>query len=96
MNETEFIKSAAFIVKRNVSGGVVSVVVTFDRHDGRLRVVYCLQSEPCDDDREDCELTCAELIAAFPEVKVAETICVSVAECPEYRGDMGGVVYSRG
>ena len=95
MNENLFKKSTAFIVKRNVSDRVVSVVVTFNPVEGRLKVIYCFRGDPQEEDREDCELACAELIAEFPEVKIAETMCVPLAECPVASGGMGGVVFSR-
>ena len=94
MNEVEFRKSAECIAKRNITDRVISIVVTFDQRTGKLKVIYCLCGEPREGDRENCELTCAELIAEFPEVKLAETLCVPITQCPEESSGIGGVVFS--
>jgi hypothetical protein len=95
MTEDELKKAAVYIVKRNVSDRVLSVIVEFEPTEGRLKVVYCFRAQPKEDDCEDCELACTELIAEFPEVKVAETMCVPLSERPICSGCMGGEVYSR-
>lgn len=81
MELAAFKKSAAFIAQRNVSERVARVLASFDPASGNLRLVYCTESQPSDDDWEDCELTCGELIAEFPEITHAETDCVSVDKC---------------
>jgi hypothetical protein len=95
MTEDELKKSAEFIVRRNASNRVLSALVTFEPCEGRLKIVYCFYAEPEENDREDCELACTELIAEFPEVKVAETMCVPIAKCPISIGCIGGVVFTR-
>lgn len=77
-----FKKSAAFITQRNVSDRVARVLAGFDADSGSLRLVYCTEAEPTDDDWEDCELACGELIAEFPEITRAETDCCSIDQCP--------------
>lgn len=79
MNLATLERSAALIAKRNAGESVARVTVGFD--DGTLRLTFCTTSEPSDDDREDCELACAELIAEFPEIRTAETRCVSLDGC---------------
>ena len=69
-------KSAQFVVKRNVSERVVRVLATFEPTDGRLRLIYCTNGLPTDDDSEDCEIACAELIGEFSEISKAETKCL--------------------
>lgn len=81
MELAAFKKSAAFIAKRNVSEQVVRVFASFDPTSDSLRLIYCTKSEPTSDDWEDCELTCGELIAEFPEIIHAETDCVSIEKC---------------
>jgi hypothetical protein len=81
MEAAEFKKSARFIARRNVSARVARVMATFDPDSGNLSVIYCTEGEPTDDDVEDCELTCTELIAEFPQIKTAETKCVSSEQC---------------
>jgi hypothetical protein len=81
MELAAFKKSAAFIAQRNVSERIARVLASFDPASGSLRLVYCTEAQPTDDDWEDCELTCGELIAEFPEITHAETDCVSIDEC---------------
>ena len=81
METTEFKESAQFIARRNVSARVARVMASFDSNSGNLSVIYCTEGEPTDDDVEDCELTCAELIAEFPQIRTAETKCVSSEQC---------------
>jgi hypothetical protein len=95
MDRITFKKSGEFIADRNVSDRVLRVVITFEQHEGRLRVVYCLRGEPTEEDCEDCELTCAELVAEFPEIKMAETRCIPISEYVISDNDIGEVVFSR-
>ncbi len=94
MKQEAFKTSAEFIAKRNVSDRVLRVIVSFDRREAHLKVIYHLRCDPEESDYEDCELTCAELVAEFPEIKVAETRCVSDAVCGNDIGDIGEVVFS--
>jgi hypothetical protein len=82
MELAAFKKSAAFITQRNVSDRVARVLASFDADSGSLRLIYCVEPEPTDDDWEDCELACGELIAEFPEIAHAETDCRSISQCP--------------
>ncbi len=95
MDQAIFKSAAQFIAKNNASERVVRVVATFEREVGRLKVVYWLRGEAQEEDRYDCELTCSELIAAFPEIKTAETMCLSIAEGTVNDGEIEGVVFSR-
>lgn len=81
MNVDDFKKSANFIAKRNVSERVDRVFASFDPNEGNLFITYCTKSEPTDDDWEDCELMCGEMIAEFPEIIHAKTDCVTVSQC---------------
>lgn len=70
MSSTEFLSSAKLIAKRNLTDNVRAVSASFaDQH---LSVTYYVASEPTIGDEEERELTVAELIAAFPEVKTAD------------------------
>jgi hypothetical protein len=93
METTAFKNSAEFIVRRNVSARVARVMVSLDPNSGNLSVIYCTEGEPTDDDVDDCELTCTELIAAFPQIRTAETKCVSSEQCA--RSDEETVVFSK-
>jgi hypothetical protein len=61
------------------------------------QLIYCLDREATDDDIDDCELTCTEILAAFPETMTAETSwCVTDekianAEVVYSRAGLGGV-----
>ncbi|MDR2155322.1 MAG: hypothetical protein LBE78_09905 [Burkholderiaceae bacterium] len=70
-----FKNSARFIVRRNVSERVDRVLAKFEPKNGRLRLVYCIRGLPTNDDLEDCEIACSEIIAEFPEIREAETQC---------------------
>ena len=93
MDQEIFKKSAKLISQRNVSDRVLRVIVSFDQHEGLLKVLYCLQGCPKEGDYEDCELTCTELIAEFPDIRQAETECISNAECVKDIGDVKDVVF---
>lgn len=95
MNLDELIKSAKFISNRNVSDRVQKVLISFDENVGHLTLVYHLQLSPTEDDIEDCELTCAELIAEFPEIRTAETLCISGADCAASKIQREHIVFFR-
>ena len=80
MDALKFRKSATFIAKRNVSARVERVLVKFQYATGELGLVYCTSGKPTADDLEDCEIMCAELIAEFPEIRKAETLCIPSEE----------------
>ena len=84
MELAEFKKSAAFIAKRNVSERVAFVLATFDSGTGNLQITYCTDAEPDSEDWDDCELTCSEIIAEFPDVVRAETLCCQRDQCIEH------------
>jgi hypothetical protein len=81
MDAMIFKKSAQFIVKRNVSERVDRVLTRFEPKNGTLSLIYCTSDLPTDDDLEDCEIACAELIAEFPEIRKAETQCQPSEKC---------------
>jgi hypothetical protein len=81
MDAITFKKAAQFIVKRNVSERVNRVLTKFDPKNGYMCLVYCTNDLPTDDDIEDCEIACAELIAEFPEIRKAETQCQQSEKC---------------
>jgi len=95
MEENTLRRSAEIIAGRNISDRVLRVVVTFNSSKGQLRVVYCLASEPTEDDEDDCELTCAELIAEFPEIVIAETSCIPIEQYSATEDETNAVVFSR-
>ena len=80
MDVKVFKKSAQFIVKRNVSERIARVFASFEPQEGSLHLIYCTRGMPTNDDLEDCEIACAELIAEFSEIKKAKTQCLSSEE----------------
>jgi hypothetical protein len=95
LEQATFLKSAAFIAKRNVNAAVTKVAVQFDAINQHLLVIYCLDRPATDDEIEWCELTCGELCATFTEIRTAETeICESEEAWKAKVGD-AVMVYSR-
>lgn len=80
MDTEVFKKSAKFIVSRNINEHVEAVFADFDSEKGSLNLIYCTKGAPTEDDEEDCELSCTELVAHFPEIRIAETRCVPAKE----------------
>lgn len=95
MNRSALLKSAEFIAKRNVSEQVNRVIVTFDENTSHLSILYCLDGDPSDTDRDDCELTCAELIAEFPDIETADTACIPIQELRPHVGVEEDLVFLR-
>lgn len=93
MEQDDFKREACLVARRNVSERVYRVLATFDPPRGLLKVVYCIDGTPTDGDVEDCELTCGELLAAFPDIRLAETKCISRDECDEMHED--AIVYAQ-
>lgn len=94
MTPDDFMRTAETIAQRNVTDHVAKIISTFDPDVGHLKVIYHVLGKPTDDDWEECELTCAELIAAFPEIQTAETDCVSLSGLEDH-SVLEGVVFSR-
>jgi hypothetical protein len=80
---------------RNVSERVIRVIVAFAQEAQHLSVIYISDGVPSADDWEDCELTCGELIAEFPEIKSAETACVRAVDHSVGENDHEIVVFLR-
>ena len=94
MDQATFLREAKFIARRNINDAVTAVFVRFDENRGHLLVVYCFDHAINDDDREWSELTCGELIAAFPEIKTADIQCCAPDDCAR-EGEKGTIVFSR-
>jgi hypothetical protein len=80
MNVDIFKNSATSIIMRNISERIVRVIVGFVSTSGELNLTYLTESRPVDDDWDECELSCAELIAEFPEINRAKTDCCYVGD----------------
>ena len=78
-----------------MSERVSRVIARFDEATRHLSIVYVLDGEPSGEDREDCELTCAELLAEFPEIKTAGTLCVSAGKHAVDADDLDAIVFVR-
>jgi hypothetical protein len=78
MEQSFFMESARHIAKRNVNSHVAFISASFDEIKRHLFVTYYTRGTPTEEDWEECELTCGEILAAFPEIKTAETKCCSV------------------
>jgi len=86
MDLEAFKKSAELIVSRNVSEHVQAVFADFKNETGSLNLIYCTNGTPTEDDEEDCEVACAELLAHYPDIRLAETQCVAVSDKPLLTG----------
>lgn len=75
-----------------MNDNILRIYASFTPSSGRLSVIYCTAGEPTDDDGDECELTCGELIAEFPEIISADTKCVPIKDC---RGEEENLVYYR-
>ncbi|QJP13695.1 hypothetical protein G3545_08515 [Starkeya sp. ORNL1] len=75
---------------------LVLASVFFDRDAGHLIASYFYDREPDEDDQEECELFCGELIGNFPEIRTGETICKFVGAYSGVLRPGEMVVYSRG
>ena len=95
MDQQSLKQSAQFIAKNNVDDGVDLVIVTFDHRTAHLKVVFCLNREPTENDWENCELTCAELISDFTDIKTAETKCQIFDKRDLQNVDSESIVFSR-
>jgi len=86
-------RTASLIAKGNVTPQVACVSVDWDGVAGKLTVNYFVDGSINDDERELCELTVAELVAEFPEIRKADTQCLpySSDECVMNEG----IVYRR-
>ncbi len=81
-------ESARYIVRRNLSGNVEAATIQWDAAEGRLERTYYTELAPSDDDEEWCEVAMTELIAAFPDIRTADTHLVRLgADDPGTRGD---------
>ena len=94
MDQAEFLNEATLIASRNVNAAVTRIAVQFDETIKHLSVIYCFDRHVNDDDSDWCKLTCAELIAAFPEIKTAETTCCETTEGCKTKVANATVVYT--
>jgi hypothetical protein len=66
----EFLTLASHIVSRNLTTNISAVTAGLE--DGHLSVTYFCKDEPTIGDEEERELSVGELIAALPEVRIAD------------------------
>jgi hypothetical protein len=90
MDQQAFDSIARETVGRNVGDSVKAVSARFEPDQGRLLLTYYLHDAPTEEDWDDCELACAELAAAFPEIGITEALCL---ESPEVDAANSDLVY---
>jgi hypothetical protein len=90
MDRQAFESKAREIAPRNAGDSVKAIAARFEPESGRLVVTYHLHDAPTDEDWDDCELFCAELEAAFPEIVATEASCL---ESPDVDADTVDLVY---
>jgi len=95
MNNQGLMNAASLIAKRNAGGRVVAATVNWDGHDSKLKVTYYVDGIVSDVEQGLCDLTLTELLAEFPDVRRAESHCLSASGRLGKLGKMQGLVYLR-
>ena len=90
MDRQAFENSAREMARRNAGDSVKAISARFEPEAGRLVVSYYLHEAPREEDWDDCEMFCAELAAAFPEIRETKTSCL---ESPEVGTETADLVY---
>ena len=78
MDEALLDVSARYIVQRNLSSNVEAATIRWGANEGRLDLTYYTSVAPSGEDEEWCEIAMTELIAAFPDIRVADTHLVKL------------------
>lgn len=73
-----FMREASLIASRNLTHNVGAVSVSFQ--DGHLSLTYYLRGAATEDDEEEREISAAELVAAFPQIRTCETFFAKVED----------------
>lgn len=68
--------SAKFYANIYKNDHLLRATVSFDDERGHLIASYFFDHVPSDNDKEECELFCGEIVGVFPEIRTAETVCV--------------------
>ena len=95
MNLKELASAATLIAKRNTSADVAAVSVVWDECSSKLTVAYYLDDTTSKEAQELCELTIAELLAEFTDVKLAASHYIDSQGAGDLRR-LPGLVYARG
>jgi len=95
MSPELFSSESKLIASRNVNDQVLAITASWRTETDTLTVSYFTDRQPTEDDAELCELTCGELIAAFPDVQNAATSCVPSDMTREDLAALPGLVYLR-
>ena len=78
MGDDTLICEAGLIVSRNLTHNVGAASVSFQ--DGHLSLTYYLRGAATEDDEGEREISAAEIIAAFPEIRTCETFFAKVGD----------------
>lgn len=92
MTNQELMNASSFIARRNLNEKVIGVTVNWDAGISKLTVTYYVDGVVSDEERELCELTLAELLAEFSDVKLADSQCL---DAHSELGELRGLVYFR-
>ena len=94
MENLELENVARYFAQKYHNDHLIHAVVEFDDESKHLTAQYLFDREPEDEDVDDCEDFCGELIGAFPDVKTADTVCKKF-DNQNMDFKSGLVVYSR-
>ena len=94
MDTNALARAASLIAKGNVNSSISAVRLDWNSALLRVSVLYFVDGDVSDDERELCELTLAELLAEFPEIRTAETQCLPTIDEAAYAPTIS--IYRRG
>ena len=78
MDQQKLQASSQCIVRRNLTNNVAGAAIEWRPLQSELVLTYYVVSSPTEEDSEECEISMAELLAAFPQILKAETKLVQI------------------
>jgi hypothetical protein len=94
MNIDDLMLASAPITSRNVDEHVLAAAVQWNADLSDFTLTYYLDRRPTEDDKQQCDLALAEIIAEFSEINRASAVCIHLQK-ENSVGELAGVVYQR-
>jgi hypothetical protein len=95
MNNQSLLNASREISKNNINNHVVAVAVNWNNEISEIIVNYYVDSLITDEEVELCELTTAELLAEFSDIKKAQSECIFVKNTANGLPEKKELVYFR-